>query len=416
VRRALGILLLTVAVLQVGIRGMQRVRSDIPLWDFVSVHSAARTWIHGGDPYDLPAVVVTWRESGIFTDRDVSYFATVYPPTSLLSLVPLALLPAKAAMALWLLLTLVLLAAQFHALGQMAQLSWRDPRMLILVGGALASAPLQFGILSGQLSLPAISACILAFWCASQKREALAGVLLGLACAVKVQIAAPFILYYLFLRRFKTAGVAILVGAVIGAVALIAMHLSHIDWLAGWKHSVAVTEQLGAVNDYGWANRFRDEIIDLKLVLVSFLHDTLALRIAVSVIVITLLAWYVSGFPRGQARTSRTELLTLAALSAISLLPIYHRVYDATLLTMALAWALAELDGPRRSHAMLILAPMLLLLIPFDFVLTAGRRVPWLVAHSRTWWWQSLLAPHYAWAVLVLAVVLVWVMSRRNPA
>src|SRR5262245_15822071 len=345
VRRLLAILLLLLAVLQLGIRGMQRVRSDIPLWDFVSVHSAARTWIHGGDPYDLPAVVVTWRQTGIFTDRDVSYFATVYPPTSLLMLVPLALLPASAAMTLWLMLTLILLALQFHALGSMAQLSWRDSRMLLLLGAALAAAPLQFGILSGQLSLPAISMCIIAFWCVSRGQDRLAGVLLGLACAVKIQVAAPFVLYYLLTRRFRVFAFAAAVGGGIAAIALLAMHLSHTDWIAGWKYSIALTERLGGVNDYGWTNRFRDEIVDLKLLLVSAIHDPRTLRIVVSAIVIALLAWYVSVFPRGSSRSDRTELLTLATLSATALLPIYHRVYDVTLLTTALAWALAELDG-----------------------------------------------------------------------
>lgn len=415
-RRIVGISLLILGLAQLGVRGMQRVRSDIPLWDFVSVHSATRTWIYGGDPYDLPAVVVTWRESGIFTDRDVSYFATVYPPTSLLSLVPLAVLHARAAMAIWLLLTLVLLAVQFHALTRMAQLSWRDPRALILVGGALASAPLQFGILSGQLSLPAISTCIIAFWCVTRDQDRLAGVLLGLACVVKIQIAAPFVLYYLFRRRFNIVIAAVLIAGALAAVALVAMHLSHINWIAGWKHSIALTEQIGAVNDYGWTNRFRDEIVDLKLLLVSAVRDARVLKLVVGAIVVALLAWYLSVHPRGAAQSGRTELLALAGLSAIALLPIYHRVYDVTLLTMALAWALSELDGTWRRYALAMLIPMALFLIPFDFVLTAGRRLPGLVARSRTEWWQSLVAPHYAWGLLGVTLVLLWTMSTMKRA
>ena len=96
-RRLMGVGLLSFALLQLGFRGMQRVRSDLPLWDFISVHAAVRTWISGGNPYDLPGVVTTWRQEGIFSDRDVSYFATEYPPTSLLMITPLAVLPAKSA-------------------------------------------------------------------------------------------------------------------------------------------------------------------------------------------------------------------------------------------------------------------------------------------------------------------------------
>ncbi len=277
-RRTLGILLLTVAVLQLGFRGLQRVRADVPAWDFASVYAAARTWMHGGDPYDLPAVVATWRGAGAFAHRDVSYFATVYPPSSLVTIMPLAVLPAAPAMILWMALTIALLALQFLALGDMAHLDRRDPRMLILIGASLASAALQFGILSGQLSIPAISLCIIAFWCAGRQRDTLAGVLLGLACAVKPQVAAPFALYYMILRRFNLVGFTILIGAAIWIVALIAMHGSHVDWIDGWKHSVAETTRVGGVNDYGWSNRFRDEIVDLKMVLVGFLHRPAVLR------------------------------------------------------------------------------------------------------------------------------------------
>src|SRR5262249_9203313 len=156
VRRFLGIAFLIAALSQLGVRGMQRVRHDIPLWDFVSVHSASRTWIHGQDPYDLTNVVAAWHGSGIWSDRDVSYFATVYPPTSLVMIAPLAFLPAGPAMIIWLILTIVLLGLMFAALADMAGITWRDGRILLLVGAALAAAPLQFGILAGQLSLPSI--------------------------------------------------------------------------------------------------------------------------------------------------------------------------------------------------------------------------------------------------------------------
>src|SRR5215204_4437533 len=104
---------------------MQRIRSDIPMWDFVSPVAATGAWMHGDNPYDVPSVVNTWRQNGIFADRDVSYFATVYPPCSLLMLVPFAMLPAAIAMIAWLLITLALLGLQFTCLADIAQLRWR---------------------------------------------------------------------------------------------------------------------------------------------------------------------------------------------------------------------------------------------------------------------------------------------------
>jgi hypothetical protein len=413
-RRCLGIALLVMGCLQLGFRGMQRVRVDVPAWDFASVYAAARTWMHGGDPYDLPSVVQTWREAGAFSHRDVSYFATVYPPSSLVTLMPLAALRAGPAMVLWMALCLALLAMQFAALIDMAQIRRGDGGRLLLWGAALASAPLQFGLLSGQLSMPAISLCILAFWCAGRERDGLAGALLGLACAVKPQMAAPFVMYYLVLRRLKIAGVASLVAAAIWAVAIGAMSVSHVHWVAGWSQSVAATTRLGGVNDYGWTNRFRDEIIDLKMLLIGVFHNPLALRAAVGGVTIVLLACYVGGFARRRPATSRDQLLALAALSALCLLPVYHRVYDAAIFTTALAWGLAELDGPRRGAAGAVLVAMTVFLIPFDSVKSLGSRLHRLSALGQSWWWQTLVVPHYAWGVLATAIVLLAVMACRR--
>jgi hypothetical protein len=411
--RLLGILLLTFGVLQLGFRGMQRVRSDIPLWDFVSVHAAVRTWVGGGDPYDLQAVTQTWGREGIFSDRDVSYFATVYPPTSLLMIIPLALLPAIAAMGAWLAIMLALLALQFRALADLARIDWRDGRFLLLVGAAMASAPLQFGILSGQISIPAIALCIIAISLAQREQDVLPGILLGLACGLKPQVAGAFVAYYLVVRRFKLAGIAIAVGGAIGVMALAAMKITHIDWMTGWKHSIEATQVLNAVNDYGWGNKFRDEIIDLKLLLVSAIHDPKMLKIAIGVAMLVLLAWYAVTFFK-RKWNGVDELLPLAALAAISLLPIYHRVYDVTLLTLALAWAIGQLGGPRRGLAWALLVPMSMFLIPFDVVKSIGNRIPGMVERAQTPWWQTWFAPHYAWGLLATTIVILLAMQRST--
>jgi hypothetical protein len=415
VRRFIGILLLIFALLQFGYRAAERARSEVPLWDFDSVYCAARTWIHGGDPYDLSSVVATWNNFGVYSGHDVSYFATVYPPNSLCMLAPFALLPVTPAMLAWLALTLALVALQFAALADVVGLRWRDSRLLILVAASLASAPFQFGILAGQLSQPAISLCILAFWCACRDLERTAGVLLGIACAIKPQIAAPFVLYYLMMRRWSVGGIAAGLSAVVVGIALIAMKLSHIDWLAGWTQSIAITTRIGAVNDYGWTGYFRDEIMDLKLLLVSIIHNPRILRLGVESTVLVLGLWYLRVMnwrPQSGPQRNRDELLMLAGLTAISFLAIYHRVYDAALLATALAWALAELDGPRRPFAIAMLVPMGLFLIPFDITGTVGRRVHLLATLSQTGWWQTLIAPHYAWALLGLTLAILVTMTK----
>ena len=57
-----------------------------------------------------------------------------------------------------------------------------------------------------------------------------------------------------------------------------------------------------------------------------------------------------------------------------------------------------------------MLAPMLLFLIPFDIVKSVGNRAPRLTEMAQTWWWQSYVAPHYAWGLIVLTIVLLMTM------
>jgi hypothetical protein len=401
------------ALLQFAYRGYERVHSEVPLWDFASVYAAAQTWLHGGDPYSIDQVVQTWHDCRLFADRDVSYFATVYPPNSLAMILPFALLPAGVAMILWLAITLALVAAQFAALADLAGLRWRDHRVLILVAASLASAAFQFGILSGQLSQVAIAMSILSLWCALRRREWTGGVLLGLAAALKPQIAAPLVVYFALTRRWTAAALSIGLAGFAAVGAIVAMHLTHVDWWAGWTQSIALTQQIGGVNDYGWTGPYRDEIMDLKLLLVSFIHDPRLLKLTVEGITLLLAAVYLRVF-QWTPRDDRQELLLFAGLAAISFLPIYHRVYDAALLTTAFVWALAELDGQIRYLARGILIPMALFLVPFDVTETVGRRVHLLGRLSQTAGWQSFIAPHYAWGLLLVTVAMLAALSRTR--
>jgi hypothetical protein len=228
-------------------------------------------------------------------------------------------------------------------------------------------------------------------------------------------VAGAFVAYYLVVRRFKLAGAAIVVGGAIGVMALAAMKLTHVDWMTGWKHSIEATQVLNAVNDYGWGNKFRDEIIDLKLLLVSAIHDPQMLRLAIGGVVVVLLACYAAAFFK-RKWSGRDELLPLAALAAISLLPIYHRVYDVTLLTLALAWAIAQLGGPRRGLAWAMLLPMAIFLIPFDVVKSVGNRIPGMIQRAQTPWWQTWFAPHYAWGLLATTLILLLAMQRSTQS
>ena len=100
------------------------------------------------------------------------------------------------------------------------------------------------------------------------------------------------------------------------------------------------------------------------------------------------------------------ELLELSTIAVISLLPVYHRFYDATLLVLPLCWAFVWLRRERASAA-LSLGLMLPFLIPGGTLLEtmqiAGRIPRALTNH---WWWEAVVMPHQVWALLFLSIVL----------
>jgi hypothetical protein len=416
VKRIAAYVLLGLAVAQLAARSWRH-RDGIPLWDFADVYSCARAWVTGAHPYDTNAARKVWIDGTGRAPRDLQHWTAVYPPPSLFMLAPFAVLAPMGAIAAWAVLLVTLLALQLSALMDLAGLSWRDPWGLLLIAGSIASAPLQFGLLCGQPSMVAVSLTVLAIWCAARRRDRAAGVLLGIACAFKPHVSIAFLLYYLCTRRWRVAETAGAVIAAVFAVSLIAMQVTRPDWATRYVQSVASTTETGGVNDRLPTGPFRDQIIDVQMALLAVITHPIALQVAAACLTAGLLAWYVRAFPRDVAR--QHELMPLAVLAAISLLPLYHRVYDAALLTLALAWALAVLkqraaDGGDPWPARIVILVLCVFLIPFDVLHSLRIRFGFVEALASTRLWHALIVPHYAWATLIATLVLLYAMQRQS--
>jgi len=106
------------------------------------------------------------------------------------------------------------------------------------------------------------------------------------------------------------------------------------------------------------------------------------------------------------------DLLNLSILGTLSLLPVYHRFYDASLLVLPVAWALraqATASSRLKKICWLLFA---IFLIPGSSILeraVSGGHVGQNVLGS--WWWGYLLLPHEAWALMLLATTLLAAMA-----
>jgi hypothetical protein len=227
-----------------------------------------------------------------------------------------------------------------------------------------------------------------------------------LACgiAVKPTVALPFIGVFLLRRRWGSLGSAAAMFASAFLVAEIRMVASGTQWRASF---LAVNRGMfspGGVNDFSSANPIRFDLVNFQVVasqLMASPHLAQYLSTAVTLIALLLWLWFRRGVPH------RSVLLDLAIASLITLLPVYHRFYDASLLIFAVAWAMTELRGAASVYAWICIAGTVPFMVPGAAALKALVRSSALIAAlSRSWWWNIFVGPHQVWLIAAMLVAL----------
>lgn len=311
--------------------------------DFRSVYYPSRCLVQQCDPYrqgDLQREFQT--EQGDYTSapewtRRVAML-DVYPPTTLFLAVPFALLPWDIAHLLWMVLTAVsfILAAY---------LMW---------SAAAEDAPVISGILIGlfligneilvEIGNPAgiaVSLCVIAVWCFVEERFVPAGVLcLALSLAAKPHVAGMIWLYFLLAgghnRRRALQALAVVV--IIGLPAI--LWVSHVapHWMGELKANLQTASLHGNVNDPGPAGVIPEHhgaiMVSLQTVVSVFRDDPHFYNPVTYLLCAPLLFVWAIAVLRGGFSRERAWL-ALAAISALSMLPLYHRVHDTSLLLLA---------------------------------------------------------------------------------
>jgi hypothetical protein len=397
------------------------IQRDAFFFDFSNAYSASRAFVLGHNPYDLRQIHEAWDSSrhGPYLGTDEhdlqsahTMWAAVHPPSTLLLLAPLAAMNAVPAHLIWVSFSAILLILAFFALFDLGGISDLPHRLLLVACGA-ALAPVQSAIECGQPALPAAAMIILAVWAYARDRDLLAGALLGLATALKMQLGGPFVLYYLFIRQWRVGTLASLIVVLATTAAIARLHaFGHGMWWAQWNHNLAVSLQPGQVNDPRPMGPWRNDMVNLQTLVDVLITEPIAIDFCVLLVFVPLLVGFLTHLRRG--RSAGCDLLALSMVALISMLPLYRRLYDGVLLLMLLTWAIAKLKNREQSPAAIVLGLMSLLLIPIDLVPFVLRRTHAMDGLVRTLWWQGIIVPHHAWAILALSVGTLYVFSRRS--
>lgn len=313
--------------------------------DFGGVYYGARCVLQHMDPYNTQTCIREFEAEGeqlpgvSAAERDKNAFVLmlIYPPTALLLVMPFAILPWTSAVAAWIaLITALMLLAAF--------LAWDLASEVPLLAGCMAGFALLNSLVPLVTGNPVgvvVPLCVIATWCFLKERFALAGaVLLALALVVKPHDAGLIWLYFLLAggRGRKRALQSLGVAAVLGVAAAIWIAPVSPNWVHEMSSNLTTIAIRGGASDPGpdgMDERSVSPIISLQNSASVFQDDSQFYN-PVSYLTAggLILVWAVAVLRKQPRREG--ALLALAAISALTMLPVYHRAEDAKLLLLAL--------------------------------------------------------------------------------
>jgi hypothetical protein len=331
--------------------------STVAMIDFRAMYYPARCLIEHCDPYSESEVLrVAQAEGGERpSDRDDSnHFARyLYLPPTFSFTVPFAMMP-------WSVAHILLMALTGGGLILAGFLIWNsgvDGSPVIagaLIGFFLANSELLMVV--GNIAGIAIVLCVVAVWCFVRDRFVSAGVLcLAISLAIKPHDSGLVWLYFLLAGGVyrKRALKTLLAAIAVSLPGLIMTWRVAPHWVQELHLNIVADTALGGRSDpaaasMGWHGL--SMLVNLQTVLSAFWTDPHIYNLAGYLVCAPLLlVWAVVAFRsslvafKSNSPASNTWL-ALAAIAALSMLPLYHRQYDTKLLLLtvpacAMLWA-----------------------------------------------------------------------------
>jgi hypothetical protein len=416
------VILLLLAAAEFLDRGPVRFLREGQNWnDFLSPYIQSKAWLQGGDPYSTREFINLWPSGAPhlqFVDRDAANgnlqklrgVPTPYPITTFVVLSPFARFSWKKAELLWIALNTGFALFSLFALPALygGALTKVRARTFLMLG--LALAPIHTGLATANPVILTIGLCVSALLLSKADWPNCSGLLLAFAVCIKPPIGICVLVYFLVQRRW--AAVRTMLASVLAVVfvGVAHMYVAGVPWLPSYlkgSHRIFID---GALADFTSADPVRFNMVDLRILIFAlfgkaYLVEALSLACGAILAAIWLYMVILSDTDSG--------LLEFSALSVLSLLPIYHRFYDASLLIWPLYWSLTAV-GHRMVRAVTIF-----LIFPFLFpgavLLDEAVQRGWIpvsIAHS--YWWNALVMPHEVWSLLLLSLLLLYSMRARE--
>ncbi len=355
--------------------------------DFANLFAGAVCLQHGDSPYRFASVRAALLEHGYFRVTAETWPASLplYPPFTLALFLPLAGLSyAHAASAFYVLTLAVSLVACFRiliaspALGEVPPV-WRGLLLALL----MASPETRWALGNGNPVVLVTALLLLCCFDPDVRWRWLRVFFFAFAVLLKPQIALPFALpllvkpgdgWRMLLRAFAVAG---------AATAAVLTWCAERPGTAMWASDLHANLALGAAAGNTMSLTERAYVFDPRLNLAYLLGYWIrdarldaVLTAAILLLCTAALGW---AMVRSASQDRPQWALTVGATAALTLLPVYHRSYDALLLVLALPWVLVTLRVRRQAF---VAWPALVLIAASTVIWARHLPVRWRGVHG----------------------------------
>jgi hypothetical protein len=401
-------------------------RHDGTVVDFRAIYYGARTVFDHRDPYNVQDFLEVYRQESGRLPADPARLQGILGtvticvnlPSTLLMVSPLAVLPWVPAQCIWMfLLTAGLVAGAWL----IWDLSGTHAPHFALALACVLLANCQNLMQVGNGSGLAVSLCIVGIWCFFKQRYEWAGIIcfaLGLALKPP-EIGAIWLFFLLaggaYRRRAWQVSALALVLFALGAVWVVQVSP---HWFQEWRANVAAASVRGGLNDPGptsLGSHGAGMIVSLQSVISFFRDDPHVYNPAAYLLGGGLLLIWCIVTLRSRL-TEEGRWLALASMAALSLLPVYHRLYDTKLLLLtipacAMLWTQRS---PIRKPAAVISAIGIVLTsdIPGAAIILTGKSLHLLQDHILGRFMSVVLTRIPTFGLLLVGCFYLWAYIR----
>jgi Glycosyltransferase family 87 len=397
-------------------RGPLRANSN-QVNDFAAPYTSARLWLQGQNPYDADLFFPAWRAAGApkgGVPYNESGTHSVYPPPSLVVILPLALLPWPVASMGLVWISAAVYVVALVLLASFVPGSWGGTTKPVFLAFGLAFAPTQSALHVTNLACLSASLLFIAIYLLAKRlppdnrSQVLAAVCISLSICLKAALGLLLVPYLLWARAWRALAVTLLIVGVTTAISFYPSLRSGSAWFDSLRVNSSVAFDHGGSSDVAETNLNRFDRLDLQIPIYSMTHHRrMTAAIAGLISGGLLMLWF---FCKDSDRGVDQHLLRIGSLFVIGLLPIYQRYYMAALLLIPLVWAFRNLE---QSAARWVIGLCTMFLVNTKVLLQRFRPIGDLTVHHPHVA-NIFASPHLCWLLLGMACLLVHVLRSQG--